>query len=178
MKLQPFSSGVKKKIVAEIRADVQCWRDQFKPDMDLAQACFHHAIIGAAHFNQRGIKAGVVGGSLWWPRINMVDDDGKVMTHFSYVFDMADPMTALALADNKMPEMHAWIVLSVRKEIVDLTTRYLKEQCKRCQGGEWIGADPPDFLWVHQDKMPKHIHYKPDARATGIVAQFARNTWG
>lgn len=114
--------------------------------------------------------AAFMGGSLSWPRIDLTkDDDGKILTHFSYLFEPASIDTMTAMAMGCMPEMHVWNYLPETEEIVDLQTKYLKINCEDMTPLKWSGADPPDYLWCPISKIPEGVHYRPQKEALGII---------
>ena len=146
---------------------MQRWADS--SGADLTQHCIAYSVTGQAVLCEMGIKAQITAGTMMWPRIDMTKDDGVSATHFSYVFEPQGPVTKARLAADLLPEMHAWITLPDRKEILDLTTRHLKVQCERTAGLPWLGPDPPKFLWCDWSKLPAHVHYEPHPDAIKII---------
>ena len=164
--------AMKKEVVRHIKIEVERWKDRHMPNLDLSMGCFYYSAIGAAILKDHyGLAAKVSAGSLSWPRIARELDDGKVDTHFSYMFEPYSPATKLALVENRMPEMHVWITLPEEHEILDLTTGYLKQQCQRRTTMKWMAPDPPEFLWVKWHEIPEDVHYEPSHIAVQIIGK-------
>jgi hypothetical protein len=64
-----------------------------------------------------------------------------------------------------LPEMHVWIGILDRQEIVDFTTRYLKAAAAD-HGMAWTADDPPPYLWCPASATPDWVVYKPNKEAT------------
>jgi hypothetical protein len=85
-----------------------------------------------------------------------------------------------------MPIMHVWVQIPSTKEVVDLTSRYLKQLSKQDHGEEWKAPDPPDFVWDKAIDIPGQCLvlpqygavYFPNRTANAIVAQKIKETWG
>ena len=74
-----------------------------------------------------------------------------------------------------MPEIHCWVVLPDRREIVDITTCYLVNRCKDELGMTWPGHKPPNFLWCKPEEFPDGVAYTPHTDAIDFAAQAIRN---
>jgi hypothetical protein len=171
---------LRQKIVDDARAGLDKWRRLYLPDLQLENACFYLSV-----FMQHSIKLHlgktepvlICAGSMSWPRIDMSKDDGKIKTHFSWIFNIYDRKVQQCIERNEMPEMHCWNVIPNRGEFVDASTIFFKIQCQRA-GIEWLGPDPPDHLWARFDEMPKDVYYDPDPFALNLVKAMIRKTWG
>lgn len=117
-----------------------------------------------------GIPALLQAGSMSWPRIRPEEDDGVINTHFSYVFEAISPATVLAIMNNRMPEMHAWVAVPPCT-IIDTTTRFLKQQCEKLTDMKWTADEPPDYLWCDTDdpEFPSGVMYRPDVVAIELA---------
>jgi hypothetical protein len=170
---------VKQEIVAEIRRQFHQWLNKWMPNADPSMMCFYLAVFTHGHLKEMNIfgKCLISAGSFSIPRMNLEDDDGIVGTHFGYVFT-PNRAAIEAVENNRMPEMHCWVQLPDRQEIVDLSTCYAKEQCKKLTGLDWLTNDPPDFIWHNINELPAGVIYKPDPYAVALVQYFFKMTWG
>jgi hypothetical protein len=162
-------------VVSEIRRFADLWFAEHKPHVPKSAACFYWAVLTAAVLKDKGIDIRIQAGSLQWPRVK--HDDGKIATHFSYMWEPESPATIEAILENRFPELHVWVALPERRELVDVTTRYLKQQCEERAGMKWLAPKPPDFLWCSFDRMPKGVIYKPELSAIHYVLKIIRETW-
>lgn len=136
----------------------------------------HASCVGLRSF---GILAIPVVGSMSWQIVPDHLDDGICATHFSYEFSPSHPLSQLSMRAGNLPEMHAWACLPEVDEILDLTTRHLKAQCRRiAPTTQWLSPDPPVYLWARSDQLPLGAEYRPDLLATELVhdvlLQFSR----
>jgi hypothetical protein len=168
----------KKKIVANIRQNFEKWRKINMPNANPARMCMYQAVFTHSYLKSMGSLGRVLisAGSHAFPRIDLKDDDGVVHTHFSYIFD--PNKVSEAIKTNTLPEVHVWVQLPDRGEIVDITTRYLKEQCETLSGLKWLAPDPPDFLWLSPNDLPEGVAYEPDMNACMLIEHFCKLTWG
>lgn len=145
---------------------------------NIEQACLYHAyatqqILQAVLTNGLGphSKCIMQAGSASWMMIKPEEDDGKINTHFSYVWegDAHTQLIKMSMIENYMPEMHAWnAILSPGEppQLVDVSTKYLKEQCKRL-GMDWTAKDPPEYIWGGAFELrTESIIYNPSEEAT------------
>jgi len=109
---------------------------------------------------QHGFQPVIQAGSLQWPRVRRDEDDGVIDTHFSYMWSPATAESALSVALGNLPEMHVWVGLVDRQEIVDFTTRHLKVAARE-HGLAWTAAAPPPYLWCHAAATPDWVVYRP-----------------
>jgi hypothetical protein len=114
-------------------------------------------------------------GSCQWPRITREQDDGVMATHFGYVWQPNHPATELAIAEHRIPEMHCWVVLPERRELIDMSSSSFPEQCMKLIGKDWPGIKPPDYLWCSFDNLPKDVIYRADREAIDLAIIVARN---
>jgi hypothetical protein len=151
------------------------------------RACLWYS-FGAIPFLKKVLKTRVIAqaGTASWPRIRMEDDDGEVMTHFSYVFDAHHEMTAMSLALRQLPEMHCWLALPETGEVIDLSAGFQAEACEKHSGHLWEAPPPPSYYWFPVTGGPEHVHYDPDPVATRIAIiasnscvrfRYPRTTW-
>lgn len=150
--------GKRAKIIAEIERHVA--RLENRPGLCLYSA--HHA---ASVLWRHGYQAVIQAGSLQWPRVRREEDDGQINTHFAYEWTPHSPESALSVALGNLPEMHVWVGLVDRQEIVDFTTRHLKAAAAAL-GMAWTAADPPAYLWCSANATPDWVVYRPDRNAS------------
>ncbi len=97
-------------------------------------------------------------GSLQWQYVPNHLDDGVSSTHFSYMWDPTNPLSRRALRMGMLPEVHVWVADPEAQEIIDLSTRGLKEQARNMGVTNWHTASPPRYFWVTLDEYNKHPH--------------------
>ena len=134
-------------------------------------ACVYQAVavIFAAH--RYGVHLLPQAGTAAWPRIELDQDDGISSTHLAYEWQgMEDPRTRHRIDDGLLPEIHVWAADPVAREIVDLTTRHLPEQCRVVAGMAWEAPPPPDYLWAGAAELPPGWCYEPAPDATRWIA--------
>lgn len=146
-----------KQIVTEIQQEMH----SRYPTTDLSRACLYWASITVEILCKHDFSAVLQAGTMMWPKIRPEQDDGKCSTHFSYIFENIRPPIP-----NVLPEMHVWAGILDTQEIVDLTTRYLPEQCERIINEDWSGDLPPEFLWCSIRDLPKGVIYEANPIAT------------
>ena len=95
-----------------------------------------------------------------WPRINMAEDDGIVLTHFGYEWHPESINNQLKMNQGMMPELHTWVGLPDKQRIIDFSTVFFPEQCKKLIGLDWTGPLPPQYLDVSIQKLPDYVVYK------------------
>jgi hypothetical protein len=172
------TSERKKELVAEIEALADDWFRRCMPEIDRSASCFYWAVLTHTKLKEKGFRSLVCGGTATWPRIDLKMDDGKIDTHFTYLFEPDSRQTKKRLKRDRLPEMHMWVQLPDEQEIVDLTTRYLKVQCERRGRLKWLAADPPAYLWCRLEELPQGVHYDPSAAAIPIIRKLIYETWG
>jgi hypothetical protein len=160
---------MKSKSKQELHEEVQALIRQHRPvDEDGGMGgCVWAAFFGVAVLRRHGYQACLQAGSLSWRILNPEDDDGKptTSTHFSYHWDPAQLPSRMGMAMGCMPEIHAWVGLVDRQELVDFSLGDLKRQVTKL-GFNWRTADPPPFLWCGVRDLPEHAHYEPSRDAT------------
>ena len=150
--------GRRAKIISEIERHVS--RLDNRPGL-----CLYYAHHTAATLRKHGHQAVIQAGSLQWPRIRQEEDDGVMNTHFAYEWSPRDPASAMSVALGNLPEMHVWVGIVDRQEIVDFTTRYLKTAATAL-GMAWTAADPPNYLWCPANQTPDWVVYRPNRDAS------------
>jgi len=105
--------GKRGKMIAEIERQVVRLED--RPGLCLFYA--HHT---AAVLRRHGVPAVIQAGSLQWPRVRREEDDGQIDTHFAYMWTPGAADSALSVALGNLPEMHVWVGIVDRQEIVSL----------------------------------------------------------
>lgn len=121
------------------------------------------------------VRAVLQAGSASWPRIDLTKDDGRIMTHFSYMFSDDTKSMMDILIHQKLPEMHCWVGIVDTMEIVDPTTIYLKKQCERLTSMKWLAPEPSDFIWCSpaSKDWPDGVVYRPHHAAFQIARMVA-----
>jgi hypothetical protein len=150
--------GKRAKIITEIERCVT--RLESRPGLCLYYA--HHTV---SVLWRHGHRAVIQAGSLQWPRVRREEDDGQINTHFAYEWTPQSPESALSVVLGNLPEMHVWVGLVDRQEIVDFTTRHLKAAALAL-GMTWTAADPPPHLWCPVSGTPDWVVYRPNRDAS------------
>lgn len=133
------------------------------PESNGVGRCMYIAHTVATVLYKAGLSPIIQAGTLCWPRINRHEDDGIMMTHFSYYWSPNSKLSRVAMAMGALPEMHVWIGLVNPQEVVDFSTRYFKEELES-SGLKWTADDPPQYLWSHS--LPDWVAYLPNRSAT------------
>jgi hypothetical protein len=149
------------------------------PDLPREAGCLYYACGTLIALNRAGYslnKLRLMAGTAMFPRIRRDQDDGKMNTHFSYMFDATGPTGLCRLP--AMPEMHVWVATTRDYDFIDLTTKFLPVQCVKRTGERWIGNPPPDFLWCKWEHLPVDYPdyvYSPDRDAIKVAQMLAKN---
>lgn len=151
---------------------------QFYDWNDGGGACLLWAIAALRVLRLHNVDAILQAGTCLWPRVRAEDDDGVMNTHFGYEYHADSERTVEMLRMGALPEMHIWVAIPSRNEILDFSTRFLPEQCRLIIGEDWPGDTPPNYLWSRAEELPERVVYAPDAGACFIaykrVCQFMR----
>lgn len=130
-------------------------------------ACLYWSQAAVDVLTDLGHRAIIQAGSCSWPRVFPHQDDGVSATHMSYVWDPGSDLTREMLAQGKMPEMHVWVALPERGEIIDMTTGFWPANCLAILGMDWPGPKPPEYFWGTEEDLPNGVVYDPDVQAIG-----------
>jgi hypothetical protein len=150
--------GTRGKMIAEIERQVARLED--RPGL-----CLYYAHHTTAVLRRHGVSAVIQAGSLQWPRVRHDEDDGRIDTHFAYMWTPGAADSALSVALGNLPEMHVWVGIVDRQEIVDFTTRHLRAAAE-ARGMAWSAPDPPRYLWCPAAEPPDWVVYRPDRDAS------------
>jgi hypothetical protein len=156
--------GKRAKIIAEIEKRIATLDHQMDHRAGLCLYYTHHvlSLLWRHGYQNRAV---VQAGSMQWPRIRKEEDDGVMNTHFAYEGSPHDPASAMSVALGNLPEMHVWVGIVDRQEIVDFTTRHLKSAAAAL-GMAWTAADPPHYLWCPAGQLPDWVRYRPNREAS------------
>jgi len=138
------------------------------------QACLYWANYTVEVLRALGLRAIIQAGSASWPRLRPDQDDGVSPTHHSYVWEPDSAVTKARLAAGLMPELHVWVAIPHRREVVDMTTRYWPEQCLLIQQRDWPGDKPPKYCWGTADELPEGVLYAPDMKAIALALRLLK----
>ncbi len=138
-------------------------------DVPEHQGCVYWAQAFQQAARGAGLKCEIHGGSALF---QFRADDGKNITHHSYMFD---PQEAMArIRKGMLPEMHGWNYLPDTGEVVDVTTRFQARQADDLLGFKWEPEYAlPEYFWGKPRTM--RILYHPHPIAT-VVARMAQCT--
>ena len=135
-----------------------------KDDAEIHKACIHHAVAAKAVLGAR-----IVAGSASWRYTEVAT--GTNPTHFSYVFEVGPAKEQWE--GGVLPEMHVWS--HYNGGVLDLTTRYLPEQCQELAGLTWDIAKPPDYFFGKSKHKNFKWAYKEHPTATALANLWAGN---
>jgi len=152
--------------------------DEKRPKGHMSASCFFFAIHGVQLLKQRGFRALLQAGTCSWPRVRRDQDDGKVMTHFSYTWSPEDARSRVADQMGFMKEVHIWIGLPEPQQIVDFTSGLFPEQAKKLCGMDWPGDLPPKYLWATYETLPNRVVYQPSMEAIQYVFKLVAQVYG
>lgn len=133
--------------------------------------CLYVAHYVAEMLHEAGERAVIQAGSLQWPRIRAEDDDGVSPTHFSYMWEVDSPLNWQQLIRELLPEMHVWVGLPERQQILDFSVVWLPVECERLLGLDWTNEMPPEWLWCDVEGLPERVVYTPDMAATVLACR-------
>ena len=161
-----YSSLEKETHVNAIRTLMNDWlkKKKYPPE----KCCLYWAAMCYKYFSLIGEHPLLQGGSAAWRRLPVEKDDGLAMTHFAYVWENDHQKNVAAIKGHGvLPEVHYWIALRNPYQLIDVTTCFLKQQCKTHGGMEWLMPDPPPYIWTLESEFPADgsIHYTPDMHA-------------
>lgn len=139
----------RRKIIAEIERRIA--RLDHRPGL-----CLYYAHQVASVLWQHHRRAVIQAGSLQWPRVRRDEDDGQINTHFSYMWAPRDRASQISAAIGNLPEMHVWVGIVDSQEVVDFSTRHIKQAALNLNLA-WTAADPPRYLWARS--MPDWVRY-------------------
>lgn len=152
----------KRDIYHEVRAQLRNWY----PEEREHGSCFYWAHAGWRVLTEYGFDVLFQAGSMSWPMVPKDRWFSEAITHFSYLWSPESERSQQAMAIGKMPEIHIWLALPQRLEIVDFSTGTLPLAAETQQQFKWTGPRPPDFLWTTFDRLPEGVFYKADKEAT------------
>jgi len=92
-------------------------------------------------------------------------DDGKINTHYSFMWTPNEAPSVLANKLGWLPEIHCWVGIMSTQEIVDMSVHYLPRAVEAA-GFKWQMPPPPKYLWVKAKEMPEEFIYEPNREAT------------
>lgn len=136
----------------------------------LQKACPVWALAVIHQLNLVSEYAIIQAGSAFWPR--MLHDDSTSPLYFGYQWEPNSLITLMRIVDGIFPEMHVWVALPKRNEIIDVTTCYLTAQCKELTGLSWDAPEPPNYLWTDVDLLPPGVRYTPSLSAIKTALNF------
>lgn len=135
-----LSQGDRDAIVEEIRGEFARHFDGPDP----AMACLYWSFYACRVLARRGERAIIQAGPASWPCA--AQDDGVSPTHLSYVWEPHSQATRDRIAAGLMPEMHVWVALPQRGELLDMTLGFQPAQARRL-GVAWTAPAPPVHVW-------------------------------
>lgn len=139
--------------------------------------CLFWSMYGIESLRARGLYAILQAGSAVWRVVRPEDDDGKVNTHFGYMWSPNETPSQMAMAAGLMPEMHVWIGLPDCQELVDFCTGFWPEQARILGGYEWKADLPPKFFWGTADEL-SGARYTPEFEAVKTALMFVAREYG
>lgn len=163
----------KQRIVDQIRKYVAATRGGEK----LHRSCLWYAIAAIEVLQLHGIEAQLQAGDASFLVIPDELDDGVSPTHYSYVSE-SDSWDAAqikheaiqAIVTEKLPEIHVWVGMPARNEVLDLTTKYVPQLAR--EAGLECQIVMPDYVWDDVVRLSNTgFLYQPTMNAT-MLAMF------
>jgi hypothetical protein len=136
-------------------------------------ACLYWTQVGLIELQQAGFRVVLQAGQMSWPMVAPELDDGRIATHFSYMWSPDTEQSHAAIAAGKLPEMHTWVALPITGELVDFSTGLFPTLARDRCGAQWTAAPPPLFLW---GRPPDGVIYRPNRQATLYADRFLRES--
>lgn len=127
--------------------------------------CAHYAHTVQQILLGHNIPTCIQAGNLQWPVVLPENDDGISNTHYAYMWDPTSPQSRWAVARGHLPEIHIWLGNPKTQEIIDFSTRHLK-QAAQAHGVTWNTPDPPPYIWCQGENLPPGVRYTPIREAT------------
>ena len=172
-----YTQQQKEEHVRSIRKWMANWQAKFDRHIPAEAACLYWSGVVLSYFDSIGETALLQAGSASWARVSQEADDGKMNTHFSYMFEY-NAKIPIALSMGVLPEMHVWVAIIDPQQLVDLTTCFVPQQYKKLVKEEWGDKQVPGFIWAERQELEDNweIIYTPDMRAINIAIQLLRKT--
>ncbi len=148
-----------------------------KFDLDQRRACLLHAALLPPILRDYGVRSVLQAGSASFRFKAREKDDGGP-DHYSYVWDIDDPLTRSMMISGYLPELHCWVGIPKTNELVDTTTENLMELQKVVLPDDpWSAPPPPPFLWADCMNLPDGFVYSPCIKAIKVAMHFLRTGW-
>lgn len=136
--------------------------DEHVRDDNRHMTCLAHAVAACRALRAAGLNPVLQAGTMNWLAVAPEYDDGVSATHFSYEWQpfttSMDHVTALhrVVHLRELPEIHVWVYLRDRHEMIDLTTRYHKQRAMElCPTMRWTAPEPPATLWIQLNEASR-----------------------
>jgi hypothetical protein len=146
--------------------------------------CVAWACTGLRILMERGFNAKLQAGSMSWPIVTAELDDGVSPTHFTYEWSPHTPKSQGRMAAGGIPEMHVWLALPDRNEIIDFSTKFFLEQAKQFDL-VWQAPAPPDYLWAGAEDLRRinqvrhlGVYYQANMEAITYIINYLRQKAG
>jgi hypothetical protein len=146
------------------------------PDVEPHRACIYLTRIGLEVIRQHTSHRAVVqAGTMQWEVVPRHLDDGVMGTHLAFKWSPREFNSVMNMAAGGIPEMHVWIALPERNEIVDFSTGTFPAFAQTL-GVKWLSPPPPDFLWQDVGQAAAEGHfYEPNGAATELAWRIIQN---
>lgn len=147
------------------------FRQQFSY-VDEQAACLFLTVCVIHVASKHGIRLVPQAGSCFWRRVPIEMDDGAMVTHFGYQWELS-PRTIFEIKNNRLPEIHVWAGDPITQEVVDLTAGSFPAQCKTLTGEDWFMPLPPSYIWMPGKKALTRYDasYEADMQATNVAIE-------
>ena len=147
---------------------------------DMTAGCLYWAKATCLRLTEVKQRAILQAGSAAWLRVPTELDDGVIETHYGYWWEDGCERNVQQLAKGELPEMHVWVALPDKNQIIDLTTGFQVDRCRETIGQDWPADHPPDWLWMNVEKVQSiNAMYKPCPAATRLaIGLLYESEWG
>jgi hypothetical protein len=112
-------------------------------------------------------------GTCYWPRKPRSECRPDELYQFGCQWSPDDPASIEQMLLGNLPEMHVWLALPERQEIIDFSCDQFPEACLRLTGNNWPGPRPPSYFWqkAEDEGWPEGVIYHPEETATSYAGK-------
>jgi len=145
----PHQNGNRNTVIEDVRQAML--RSYGGVDIDRVPLQWSVEVI--KRLDEAGHRAIIQAGTASWKMVDDHLDDGIAPNEWGYTFQDDGTETEQILM-GIMPEMHVWVAIPDRSEIVDVMTGYQVERALEA-GHRWRAPHPPDWLWCKTNDVAK-----------------------
>lgn len=172
--MKPITFTDKKRIAEEVGTIMH---SMYGEEADTGSACLQWMDTGLMVLRAHDIEAIPACGSGQFQMRSEVGHDGD--THLSFMWGGGpEPERTVPVSGLPLPEMHCFIWLPKRMEIVDFSVKYLPRFAERVGFKFDEGFVPPDYYWENPNVLAPRAIYIPNVDATKLAIRILRQRKG